>query len=155
MCLCVPVFCMVLCLLVHLPPVPFVPSDVSPDTFPLAELHLHSHLSALKCLQTRIGLRNQPSFHLNDKRLHPAFNKLQIPESILIKVFDYQFPSNPRPRPSVATADMRSGCSQRGGIPPHFWISAANTDSRFLMKQKVGTQICVPCKHNRPWCILS
>lgn len=63
------------------------------------------------------GWGKQTYFRLDDKRLQPPFNKPPIPESILIKVFDYQFPSNPRPRPSVAAADTGSGWSysQQGG----------------------------------------
>lgn len=39
----------------------------------------------------------------------------QIPKSIWIKVFDYQFPSNPRLRPSVASADIRWACAAASG----------------------------------------
>lgn len=83
---------------------------------------LYPTLRAIKYLPTKIRRRNQTSSHLNNKRLHPAFNKPQIPKSIWIKVFDYQFPSNPRPGPSVASAGRRVGlcCSQQGGIPPRF-----------------------------------
>lgn len=72
-------------------------------------------LRAVKYLPTHTGARNRTSFHLNNKRLHPAFNKPPIPKSIWIKVFDYQFPSNPRPRPSVASADIRSACEAASG----------------------------------------
>lgn len=72
-------------------------------------------LCAAKYLPTRTGARNQTSFHLNNKRLYPAFNKPPIPKSIWIKVFDYQFPSNPRPRPSVACADIRSAGAAASG----------------------------------------
>lgn len=67
---------------------------------------LYPSLRATKYCPTKIR-RNKTSCHLNSKRLHPAFNKPQIPKSIWIKVFDYQFPSNPRPWPSVASAGSR------------------------------------------------
>lgn len=41
--------------------------------------------------------------------------KPQIPKSIWIKVFDYQFPSNPRLQPSVASADIRWACAAASG----------------------------------------
>lgn len=77
----------------------------------LSRAPCHPTLRAVKYLPTKIRGRNQTSLHLNNKRLHPSFNKSQIPKSIWIKVFDYQFPSNPRPWPSVASADIRSACA--------------------------------------------
>lgn len=126
---------------------------------------LYPTLRAIKYLPTKIRRRNQTSCHLNNKRLHPAFNKPQIPKSIWIKVFDYQFPSNPRPWPSVASADRRVGlcCSQQGGIPPRFPSLTLMQRSLFLHREKKqkGTQkdrICniyeAPHKDCFPECIL-
>lgn len=85
---------------------------------------------------------NKTSCHLNNKRLHPSFNKPQIPKSIWIKVFDYQFPSNQRPRPSVASADRRAGLrnSQQGGIPPCFPSLELMQRSFYYTKRKRMTQ---------------
>lgn len=107
---------------------------------------------AIKYLPTKIR-RNQTSCHLNNKRLHPAFNKPQIPKSIWIKVFDYQFPSNPRPRPSVDSADRRVGlcCSQQGGIPPRFPSLKLMQRSFSHRKEKKGPkriEIAVSTKHH-------
>lgn len=49
--------------------------------------------------------------------------KPHIPKSIWIKVFDYQFPSNPRLRPSVASADIRWGCAAASGEEFHHTFS--------------------------------
>lgn len=103
---------------------------------------LYRSLRAIKYLPTKIRGKNQTSCHLNNKRLHPAFNKPQIPKSIWIKVFDYQFPSNPRPWPSVASADRRVGLcsSQQGGIPPRFTSLKLKQRSFFTPKGKERTQ---------------
>lgn len=123
---------------------------------------LYPSLRATKYCPTKIR-RNKTSCHLNSKRLHPAFNKPQIPKSIWIKVFDYQFPSNPRPWPSVASAGRRVGrrCSQQGGIPPPFPSLKLVQSPLFYSKWKRKTQkgtICSICKtHHKyyfPECIL-
>lgn len=107
----------------------------------LSRAPCHPTLRAVKYLPTKIRGRNQTSFHLNNKRLHPPFNKSQIPKSIWMKVFDYQFPSNPRPWPSVASADIQSACAVASREEfHHTFISQANTDILFTPKQKERTQ---------------
>lgn len=108
---------------------------------------------AIKYLPTTIRTRNLAIWITKDSTLH-AFNKPQIPKSIWIKVFDYQFPSNPRPRPSVASADRRVGqsCSQQGGIPPR--SPPLKLMQRSLHKDTICDIWEVPHKNCFPECIL-